>query len=83
MVVHRPISRSEKTRLPTSLCFILTDRTLEGAVSLRWLGDSLLRFVLFLDCVIKSTGFYLSFVHCFPFLHFANYPVYKFNISLF
>lgn len=22
---------------------------------------------------VKSDGFYLSFVHCFPFLHFANY----------
>lgn len=32
---------------------------------------------------VKSDVFYLSFVHCFPFLHFANYPVYKFNISLF
>lgn len=27
--------------------------------------------------------FNLSFVHCFPFLYFANYLVYKFNISLF
>lgn len=25
----------------------------------------------------------MSFVHCFPFLYFANYLVYKFNISLF
>lgn len=32
---------------------------------------------------VESDGFYLSFVPCFPFLHFANYPVYKFNISLF
>lgn len=56
-----------------------------GEVSRSRFRDSLLRFILFLDCECLSgvMVFNLSFVHRFPFLHFANYPVRKFNISLF
>lgn len=49
-----------------------------------WFRARLLRFILLLDCECPSRVIvFMSFVHCFPFLRFANYPVYKFNISLF
>ena len=81
----RPLLKNGKTELSGLLYFILTDKNLGGEVSRSQFRDSLLRFILFLDCECPSgvMVFNLSFVHRFPFLHFANYPVCKFNISLF
>lgn len=51
----RPVLKNRKTGLAGLLYFILTNKNGgRGVVRMSWFSDSLLRFILFLDCVCQE-----------------------------
>lgn len=65
----KTILKNGKTGLTNLLYFILTHKTCRGSVHRSWFRDSLLRFILFLDCeCLSRVMFFICLLYIvFPF----------------